>query len=144
MVYIFNKQFRTREKIFNDLRKKIKKSETMTCIPHTDKYTLDTVVIEFKVIDPQTITINDKTGTEIIKLDCHYDGYDDIQKIMFHQFSSLLAFIRNQFDKRQERIKKIKEAEAKVVKNRTASHTKQKKQETLLNNALERLKGLNK
>ena len=147
MMPIFNKQFRTEEKIFSDLRKKIRKSETIANTHHNDKYALDSIVIDFDVSTHRLTVSDKKTGSEIITIDCHFDNYDDMQKIRSNWFHNLLMFVREQFNKRQAKIKKVKDASEKLTEKNRISQTRrtaQTAQATLLENALDKLKALNK
>ena len=109
MILIFNKQFRTEEKIISELVKKIKKSAKFnkSYEGNTEKYELDNLDVFFDIIDRKVVVTN-KMGDEIMSMDCHYDAYDEMQEVRSNWFSELLNKARA-----KEKYKKMRMATAK-------------------------------
>ena len=109
MILIFNKQFRTEEKIISELMKKIKKSATVnkSYEGNTEKYEFDNLDVFFDIIDRKVVVTN-KMGDEIMSMDCHYDAYDEMQEVRSNWFSELLNKARA-----KEKYKKMRMATAK-------------------------------
>ena len=109
MILIFNKQFRTEEKIISELMKKIKKSATVnkSYEGNTEKYEFDNLDVFFDIIDRKVVVTN-KMGDEIMSMDCHYDAYDEMQEVRSNWFSELLNKARV-----KEKDKKMRMATAK-------------------------------
>ena len=109
MILIFNKKFRTEEKIISELMKKIKKSATVnkSYEGNTEKYEFDNLDVFFDIIDRKVVVTN-KMGDEIRSMDCHYDAYDEMQEVRSNWFSELLNKARV-----KEKDKKMRMATAK-------------------------------
>ena len=109
MILIFNKQFRTEEKIISELVKKIKKSAKFnkSYEGNTEKYEFDNLDVFFDIIDRKVVVTN-KMGDEIMSMDCHYDAYDEMQEVRSNWFSELLNKARA-----KEKYKKMRMATAK-------------------------------
>ena len=129
MFLIFNKEFRETEKTMSILQGKAKKSEKMVLKHKKDKkglewevYELDTLDIWFTLTGCLELVVKDKSGNNIIDLDCHYDSYNELQNAKANQFSNLLQNIRKMYDKRVE-AQKMKDA---AVKAKKAAETKTK------------------
>lgn len=130
----------------SDLLKKMKKSINVVkkYEGNAEIYELDTVDIVFE-IGKHKIGARDKSGAEIISLDCHYDSYDKLQNAKCNLFSDFLKEVRNTYDKRIEKESKFKKAAEKANKEAEAKQkviSAQAAKEKLLNDALEKLRGL--
>lgn len=146
MFIVFNKEYRKFEAIMSDLMNKMKKSARIVRKDeeNAEVYELDTVDIIFK-IDGCIIVVKDKSGVQIVSLDCHYDSHDKLQNAKWNQFGGFLSVVRNAYKKYVEKAEKLqkvaqeaqKKAEAKQ-KIQDAEAAKQK----ILTDALERLRGL--
>ena len=125
MILIFNKQFRQEEKLIGLLSKKVKKSESMTREygkagtdeGNTEIYRLDDIDLYLNLGvkgGDSSITVKDKQGGVIYKMDCHYEPNDQMQKARTNWFHYLLMMVRNVYQERAEKARKYKEATAKV------------------------------
>ena len=108
MFLIFNKEFRQIESILSDLMTKVKKSAKIVRkdAAEGEMYELDTVDIYFQ-IPSNMITVKDKSGKEIISLDCHYDSHDKLQNAKWNQFGDFLSVVRNAYKKYVEKAEKL-------------------------------------
>lgn len=148
MFLIFNKEFREMEKFVSTLIKKAKESTKIELkIEGNDTiYKLDSIDIVFKTISPQTLKVRDKSGTEIISVNCEYT-YDanPLQRAKSHQFSNLLEHISKIHDERIKKVKKMKEAVKEAQKRNAEQQNAKKLEQTklqMLANANERLRNL--
>ena len=146
MFLIFNKEFRQIESILSDLMAKVKKSEKFVkkYEAQYEIYKLDTIDIHFH-ISSNTITVKDKSGKEIISLDCHYDRYDKLQDAKWNRFGTFLGAVRNAYDKRVEKAEKMKNATKKMQKEEATKNQQQKAEvakQKILSDALDKLRGL--
>ena len=142
----FNKEIRQLESIISDLVKKMKKSQTLDVSykNNSEIFKLDTVVIYFDTVK-QTIVVKDKSGNEIVSVDCKYDNNNEVQKMKFNMFSNFLDTARKiKNDRSEESKRKLKEF--KEATKRTDKMLKEKKEreekEKILSNALNRLREL--
>lgn len=147
MFIIFNKEYRKYESIMSDLMKKMKKSVNVEKVyeVNTEVYKLDSVDIVFEFTGGNKLVIKDKSGSEIISLDCYYDRYDELQSAKWDLFSGFLGKIRGMYEKRIETVNKLKAAAEKAKKAEEAKQKAvfaQQAKEKLLNDALEKLRGL--
>lgn len=146
MFLIFNKEFRQIESILSDLMTKVKKARNF--IKKYDGayeiYELDMVDIFFQ-IPSNIITVKDKSGKEIITLDCHYDRYDKLQDAKWNQFGGFLGAVRDAYDKRVEKAEKMKKAAKEMQKKETAKQQQQTAEagkQKMLSDALGKLRGM--
>ena len=151
MFLIFNKQFRQEEKFFNEIAKKIKATKTLhnADTPRWECYQLDSIDVHFQ-IDNRILRVLDKKGNQIgTDINCEYkQGYtteDELQRVRFDRFSSLLELIRTEYTKRKEKAKKLERAskqmqEKKVKLDRELA--KKKEAESVITNAIKRLREL--
>jgi len=121
MFLIFNKEFRETEKTMSILYSKAKKSEKLERVYEKDEkneewevFKLDTMDVCF-YLPERKLVVKDKAGKKIIELDCHYDGYNELQDAKSNQFSALLQAVRKLYDKRVES-QKMKDATAQAKK----------------------------
>ena len=137
MILIFNKQFRTEEKIISELMKKIKKSATVnkSYEGNTEKYEFDNLDVFFDIIDRKVVVTN-KMGDKIMSMDCNYDAYDEMQIVRANWFSELLDKARAR-DEDKEKDKKMRMATAKVKTPKQSAS-----QEIAMAKALEQIRGL--
>ena len=146
MFLIFNKEFRQIESILSDLMTKVKKSAEFVrkVEGRYEIYELDTVDIYFQ-ISSSIITIKDKSGKEIISLDCHYDMHDKLQNAKWGQFGSLLKAVRDAYTKRLEKAEKREKFAQKIaeelVKEELRNEERAAKQK-MLSDALGKLRGM--
>ena len=136
MILIFNKQFRTEEKIISELMKKIKKSATVnkSCEGNTEKYEFDNLDVFFGLIDRKVVVTN-KMGDKIMSMDCNYDAYDEMQKARANWFSELLDKARAREDKEKDKKMRMATANVKAPKQSAS-------QEIAMAKALEQIRGL--
>lgn len=130
----------------SDLLKKMKKSINVVkkYEENAEIYELDTVDIVFE-IGKHKIGARDKSGAEIISLDCHYDRTNELQNAKCNLFSGFLKEVRNTYNKRIEKEKNLKAATEKANKEAEAKQkviSAQAAKEKLLNDALTKLRGL--
>lgn len=152
MFLVFNKQFRQEEKLFCELKNKIKKSKSMVG-GSNDKlgefYKLDSIDIHFFVTPKRKLKVFDKSNAVIVDIDANLKGYahSDEYKLSsarFNMFSHLLSFARYNYKKRTEKekmnqaTKKLQEKKAKLDK---AAKDKAEA-EAIIENAINRLKSL--
>lgn len=133
MILIFNKQFRQEEKLISLLAKKVKKSESITCEygkPGTNEgnmeiYRLDDIDLYMNVgtAADASITVKDKQGNLVYKMDCHYEPNNQMQEARTNWFHNLLMMVRDVYQKRAEKARKYKEATAKVNEKRQAKQS---------------------
>lgn len=134
MILIFNKQFRQEEKLIALLAKKLKKSESMTREygkpgtneGNTEIYRLDDIDLYLNLgvkSGASSITVKDKQGEVIYKMDCHYDPYNQMQEARLDWFHELVMKAREVYKKRVEKAKKYTEATAKVNAKRQAQQS---------------------
>ena len=120
MILIFNKQFRQEEKLIALLAKKLKKSESMTREygkpgtneGNTEIYRLDDIDLYLDLgvkSGAGSITVKDKQGVVIYKMDCHYDQYNQMQDARADWFHELLMMARDVYQKKAEKAKKYQE-----------------------------------
>ena len=146
MFIVFNKEYRKYNAIMSDLLKKMKKSIILERKDeeNAEIYELDTVDIVFQ-IGKHKIGARDKSGAEIISLDCHYDRTNELQNAKCNLFSGFLKEVRNTYDKRIEKESKFKKAAEKANKEAEAKQkviSAQQAKEKMLNDALEKLRNL--
>lgn len=141
-----NKQQKTEEKIFNEIAQKIKKSQILNW-NHTEQgemYALDTIDVYFDVV-PSKLTVYDKTGSEIISMDCEYDAWDKNKQFRHTCFSNVLDIARKEFGKRESQqaknATKLKAAQKKLQAISDA-RSQQQAQEAMLKSALDKIQGL--
>ena len=138
MFFVFSKQFRTEEKIFSELTKKIKESEkiTQSWDGLAEVYKLDTCKIEFISAEPAELFVYDKSGKRILSLDCGYSDTDRMQRARFRWFSGLLEDVRKRYEKYTGK-EKMRKATAKIK-----AEKEQKKHEVAMVKALDKLQRL--
>jgi len=138
MFFVFSKQFRTEEKIFSELAKKIKESKKIaqSWDGLAEVYKLDTIKIEFISATPAQILVYDKAGKEILSLDCEYNDADRMQQARSHWFSGLLADARKRYEKDTGK-EKMRRASAKIKAKK-----EQEKHEAAMVKALDEIKSL--
>lgn len=149
MFLIFNKQYRTEEKLISELAKKIKKSLSFKSYDAGDKdneeiYELDSVFIGFDITNHK-ITVSDKAGNEIVSLDCKYNAYDEFQQARGKWFHYLLCGVARKRKKQEEEKQKKLEAMQKATKALdVATKTKEKQllQQQVIQDALDKIRGL--
>ena len=136
MILIFNKQFRTEEKIISELMKKIKKSATVnrSYEGNTEKYELDNLDVFFDIIDRKVVVTN-KMGDKIMSMDCNYDAYDEMQKARANWFTELLDKARACENKEKDKKMRMATANVKTPKQSAS-------QEIAMAKALEQIRGL--
>ena len=154
MLLVLTKQYRQEEELITPISKKIKKSKTMerkygkkgTEEANTEIYVLDDIEVYFNLGTKggdNAITIKDKEGNEIYKMDCHYDYYDRMQTARNRWFSGLLDKARNSYDKRTTKAQKFEEAtqEAnRIKKENEAKQTVETNRNTAIEEALSKLR----
>ena len=145
MLMIFNKQFRTEEKIISELIKKIKKSKkiVMSYVGNAEVYELDTIDISFDTVKHELL-VEDKSGKKIMSLDCNYDMHNEMQQARSNWFHEVLNKSRERYDKESAALEK-QEKWKKSNKKATAMNNLKKQQQgeqTAALKALERIKGL--
>lgn len=149
MILVFNKQYRQEEKLFRELKSKIKKSQSIaTYLAQSEVYKLDSIDLYFDV-DEYLLTVKDKSGNVIVELNCKYAGapYNDEMELANarnNMFSALLDAARKQYNKRVEKEKleqATKKAQAKIAEKKKAKK-EQALKEAAVTKAYERLKGL--
>ena len=138
MFFVFSKQFRTEEKIFSELAKKIKESKKIaqSWDGLAEVYKLDTIRIEFISATPAQILVYDKAGKEILSLDCEYNDADRMQQARSHWFSGVLADARKRYEKDTGK-EKMRRASAKIKAKK-----EQEKHEAAMVKALDKIKSL--
>ena len=138
MFFVFSKQFRTEEKIFSELAKKIKESKKIaqSWDGLAEVYKLDTIRIEFISATPAQILVYDKAGKEILSLDCEYNDADRMQQARSHWFSGVLADARKRYEKDTGK-EKMRRASAKIK-----AQKEQERHETAMVKALDKIKSL--
>jgi len=148
-ITVFNKQFRDGEKLISELRKKIRKSKSITMDSgekNSENFHLDTVDLVFNLdMKNKTFGVYDKSGKEIYFMDCTYDSFDEWAKIRSNWYSVLLNYARNQLAKKTKKAEKLKEAANKVnasAKAKEAKKATKEVQEKAISDALEKLRGL--
>lgn len=146
MFIVFNKEYRKFEAIMSDLLKKMKKSINVVKKYEEDAeiYELDTVDIVFEV-GKHKIGARDKSGVEIISLDCHHDRTNELQNAKCNLFSDFLKEVRNTYNKRIEKESKFKKAAEKANKEAEAKQkliSAQAAKEKMLSDALDKLRSL--
>lgn len=136
MILIFNKQFRTEEKIISELMKKIKKSATVnrSYEGNTEKYELDNLDVFFDIIDRKVVVTN-KMGDKIMSMDCNYDAYDEMQIARANWFTELLDKARAYENKEKDKKMRMATANVKTPKQSAS-------QEIAMAKALEQIRGL--
>ena len=141
---IFNKQFRAEEKVINELRKKIKKTENFDRLDkgNCEKYVLDNITISFNVLDGD-LTVTDKNNNEIVTINCGFKD-EPLQQARNNWFSDLLDFARKRFEEKEMKMAKIKEIQKAKNAVETAQKAKadQDAQRLEMLNAAKRIKGL--
>ena len=149
---IFNKQFRAEEKVINELRKKIKKTENFDRLDgifdrldskdNCEKYVLDNITISFNVLDGD-LTVTDKNNNEIVTINCGFKD-EPLQQARYNWFSDLLDFARKRFEEKEMKMAKIKEIQKAKNAVETAQKAKadQDAQRLEMLNAAKRIKGL--
>lgn len=138
MFFVFSKQFRTEEKIFSELAKKIKESKkiTQSWAGLAEVYKLDTCRIEFISDTPAQILVYDKSGKEILSLNCEYDNADRMQRARSNWFSWVLADARKRYEKDTGK-EKMRKATAKIK-----AQKEQERHEAAMVKALDKIKSL--
>ncbi len=149
---IFNKQFRAEEKVINELRKKIKKTENFDRLDgifdrldskdNCEKYVLDNITISFNVLDGD-LTVTDKNNNEIVTINCGFKD-EPLQQARYNWFSDLLDFARKRFEEKEMKMAKIEEMQKAKNAVETAQKAKadQDAQRLEMLNAAKRIKGL--
>ena len=146
MFLIFNKQFRTEQKIINELMKKVKNTKKVikSLIGNSEKYELDTLDITFNVTKPQKFVVADKTGEEIVSMDCEFQDGNEIQCVRFNWFSELLKAAREREQK--EIYGRVKEDQIMAARRALEAAVKAQKEkeaiEAAMCNSLKRIKKL--
>ncbi len=152
MFLVFNKQYRQEEKLFRELKNKIKKSKSMVGGSSNklgEFYKLDSIDIHFFVTSERKLKVFDKSYAAIVEISADIKGYPnsdeyELSNARFHMFSNLLSFARNNYQKRIEKdkmnqaTKKLQEKKAKLDK---AAKDKAEA-EAVIANATNRLKSL--
>ena len=147
MFLIFNKQYRTEEKIINALIKNIKKSKIFVQYydGELEKYELDTMDISFEV-ERNIIKVYAKDGEEIMSMNGTWDVRDEMQQARCAWFSEVLNAARRR--EQHEKNKLSKEKEIQEAKKALELSMKAKKaQQTEADKALaafKRIKGVSK
>lgn len=152
MILVFNKQYRQEEKLFSELKKKIKQSKSM--VVSVDKnyeiYKLDSIEVRFSVGAKSGLIVFDMAGNVILpEMNCEFrQGYsteDELQRARFTMFTNLLDVARESNKKRTEKAKKMEQATKKLQKEQAAldkaAHDKAAA-EAVIMNATNRLKSL--
>lgn len=139
---IFNKQYRTEEKIIAELAKKIKNAEPffMHIDGNAEVYELPGGMwISFDVVTYKLeVTIG---GKRVIELDCKFDANDNMQQARNNWFSVLLnSYAR----KRLEKIEKARQKVAKMNNAKKSILAKKPKtvEQKILEQALQKIKEL--
>lgn len=138
---IFNKQFRTEEKIISVLIKRIKKSNKIdfSFFKNTEVFKLDNITIYFDVVERELL-VKDNADKKILSMDCHYDAYNEMQTARYNWFSELLGVAKDCYGKAIKQKEKLKAASEKL---KPASNAlQQQKQIAALTAALDKIKGL--
>lgn len=142
---IFNKEFRTEEKIISALIKKIAKSATVSVNynGNVEKYEFDTFDVSFDVPD-RKILVTDKVGDQIMSMDCHYDAYDEMQEVRSNWFHQTLENARRRHGKEQatKALKDATNSAAKAVAKALDLKSKKRAQQAAAKETLDRIKGL--
>lgn len=145
---VFNKEFRQGEKLISEIRKKIKKSKNLE-LKYDDGlevYSFDTFDVIFSTVISETFfKVVDKSGKEIVSMDCTYKNDDELAKVRFNRFSHLLDFIRTQDKIRKAKSEKFKQASEKADHKREsaqAQKTLKRTQEKMLSDALDKIRQL--
>jgi len=135
---IFNKQFRTEEKIISELIKKIKKSEkfVQSWDDLEEVYDLDTIKIGFISMQPKELKVYDKSGKEILSMGCEYQSGNEMQEVRANWFHELLERARKRDQKEKDK-KQMRKATA-TIKAKKQSKAK----EAAMMKALEQIKSL--
>ena len=160
MVWVFNKEFRNFEKTISALIKKMKESKTFEQ-KYGEKlegeelkgydvdgrkpeeiYICDTFDISFFITTPQFFRVTDKSGKEIIKMDCQYDLYDEWARIRSNRFAVLLRYAREQDDARKDKSEKFKKASGQAKAKIATRHMENTKKEVTYAQMFDRLKEL--
>ena len=145
MFLIFNKQYRAEDKLISELVKKIKKSKTFS-VDDKDKeiYKLDNLDIVFDLPE-HVLSVLDKSGAEIIKIDCTNKSGDDFQQERAKWFHHLLCDVarkrKNQEKEKQKKIKSMQEA-ARVLEAENNVKKQQQLQQQATLAALDKIRGL--
>ena len=153
MILIFNKQFRQEEKLIGLLSKKVRKSESITREygkPGTKEgnmeiYRLDDIDLYMNLgtAADASITVKDKEGNLIYKMDCHYEPNDEMQEARTNWFHDLLMMVRDVYQERAEKARKYKEATAKVNEKRQTQQSldaAEQQRDTAIKEALSKLR----
>lgn len=145
---IFNREFRELESVMSKLRKKIKQSKKIepsgNGLDNTIRYNLDSVDLFFDVVEPRKFTVKDKADQEILSIDWHFDGYNEMQQARSRLVSDLLNYAREIYHKRVE-ADRLKAASEKTKKVAEAAKQQKASMETnlqMLLQANKRLKDL--
>jgi len=135
---IFNKQFRTEEKIISELVKKIKKSEkfVQSWDGLEEVYELDTIKIGLISAAPKELNVYDKSGKEILSMNCDYISGNEMQEARADWFHELVEKARKR-DKKEKDKKQMRQATA-TIKAKKQAEVK----EAAMMKALEQIKGL--
>ncbi len=143
---MFNKQYRKESKLFDELKSKIKKSQSIATgyLAQGEFYKLDSIDLYFDV-EKYLLTVKDKSGNVIVELNCKFAGapYNDEMELAnarSHMLSALLDTARKQYNKRAEK-KKLEQATKKIAEKKKAEK-EQALKEAAVTKAYERLKGL--
>jgi hypothetical protein len=147
MYWIFNKQYRTEEKIIGTLIKNIKKSKLFVNYAegNDEVYELDNMNVRFTIVNKNIIVVTDKSGNEIISMDCTYDN-DEVQSVRANWFHGVIEIARKRQDKekeKQEKAKKLQEAKKAAEAAMKIKEEQQAKENAMLA-ALYRMKDLSK
>lgn len=145
MLLIFNKQFRTEEKIISELIKKIKKSKVivLSYIGDAEVYALDNIDISLDVVKHELV-VTDKSDKNIVTMDCNYDAFDEKQQARSDWFSEVLEQARDRYGKELNLIKKqekFKNANQKVLMVNNLKKKQQAEQNAMVE-ALGKIKSL--
>jgi len=146
MFLIFNKQYRAEEKLISELNKKIKKSKTFSDIREEfgEIYKLDNLDIVF-YLSEHVLSVLDKSGAEIIKINCKENAGDDLQRERANWFHHLLCDVARkrakQEEEKQKKIKSMQQAARAIEAENNVEKQQQLQQQATLA-ALDKIRGL--
>ncbi|MBO4626255.1 MAG: hypothetical protein J5679_03230 [Alphaproteobacteria bacterium] len=126
---IFTKQLRDIRKFFVLLTQKIDGSKRIEkeVKKNSEFYILDTMGIEFDVIN-SVIRVQDHSGKIVVVENCEFSN-DELQKYKFRKFSELLSFVRDEYNRRVEKQKKLQDASKKMKLTNDMRIAERKKEE---------------
>ena len=153
MILVFNKQYRQEEKLFRELKNKIKQSKSM--VKDTDGkfgefFSLDSIDIQFFYGTDKYLKVFDKSGNIIVNMDIHYFGNcvsdeQELANARWNMFNNLFTFARDTYTARIEKAKKLERATKEIQEKKTkldkAARDKEAAEAAIVN-ATTRLKSL--